>query len=254
MRAYEQGQYAEAIDHLSRSLAESESARAYLARGRANMRVGKLNAALDDFTLAERLEPTGQTQAALAYGHAAQGRYPLAVASYKSAIQRGFRTAVVYNNLGHALMCMPDGTDVEAAQSYRKATQADPRLQVAYYNHATLELKKAWNHLDQFSYDDLREGLAAIGKAIELGPATAPMHLDAARLYVLAAKIEPRWQELALEHLSAALDRGLPPAQLKSDRILRPLRGARFDRLTERPGTNATQVPPVRVLDPLEGS
>jgi hypothetical protein len=144
--------------------------------------------------------------------------------------------------------------DAEAAQRFREAIKADSRLQIAYYNHATLELRKAANHLDQFSYDALREGLAAIAKAIDLGPATAQVHLDAARLYVVAAKIEPRWQELALDHLAAAIDRGLPPAQLRSDRILRPLRGARFNGLTERPAVSSPQIPPVRVLDPLDGS
>jgi tetratricopeptide (TPR) repeat protein len=218
------------------------------------MRVGNRNAARDDFTVAEKLQPTGQTQAAMAYSFSATGDdYHLAVSLYRSAINRDFKTAVVFNNLGYCLMCTQEGDD-EAAQWFRKATQADPRLQVAYHNRATLELKKAWNHRDRLSYDDLREGLAAIARAIDLGPATAQMHLDAARLCVLAAKIEPRWKELALDHLASAIDRGLPPAHLKSDRILDPLHGARFDRLTERPAMNSTQIPPVRVLDPLEGN
>jgi tetratricopeptide (TPR) repeat protein len=254
LSAFEQGQYGEAIDHLSRSLDAEESPQAYLARGRAFMKVGKANAALDDFTLADKLEPTGQTQAALAYCYFKLVNYPSAVSCYKEAIQRGFKTAVVYNNLGWALMCMKKGTDAEAAQCFRKATQADPHLQIAYHNHATLEMRKAWKHLDPFGYDDLREGMAAMAKAIDLGPATAYMHLDAARLYALAKKIEPRWQELALDHLAAALDRGLPPSQLKDDGILIPLHGAQFNQLTEWPAVSPAATPSVRVLDPLEGS
>ncbi len=255
MRALEQGQYTQAIDHLSRSLAEAESSQAYLARGRANMKAGNLDAALVDFTTADRLQPTGRSRAALAYCCSVLKHAPAVVVGYyKSALQRGFQTAVVYNNLGQALTWMPDGSDAEAAQCFQKATLADPGLQAAYYNRATLALKQAGYHLDRISDDDVREGLAAITRAIELGPATAQAHLDAAELCVLAAKIEPRWKERAFDHLASALDLGLPPSRLKIDIILRPLHGPEFTRLTERPAVNTTPVPPVRVLDPLEGS
>ena len=253
MRAFEQGQYAEAIEYLSRSLAEAHSPQAYLARGRVNMKVGQLNAALDDFTSADKLQPTGQTQAGLGYCYSAMGNHLLAVSSYRSAINRGFKTAVVFNNLGYSLMCTQAGDD-EAAQYYQKAITADPRLQIAYYNQATLALKKACNQQVPISPEALREGVKAIAKAIELGPETGQIHLDAARLWVLAAKIEPRWEELALEHLGAAIDRGLPPANLKSDRILRPLHGDRFKQLTERPAVNPSQTSLARVLDPLQGN
>jgi serine/threonine protein kinase/Tfp pilus assembly protein PilF len=256
VHAFEQGQYAVAIDHLSRSLAETESPQAYLARGRAHMKLGKRNAARDDFTFADKLQPTGKTQAALAYSYSATGDdYALAAGHYKEAIKRNFKTAVVFNNLGYSLVQMKDPQATEAADCFRKATEADPHLQIAYYNRASLALRKAWIHLDQFSDDDLREGLAAMTKAMELGPATAFMHLDAASLYVLAAKIEPRWQELALDHLAVAIDHGLPPADLKRTYgHFRPLHGARFQRLTERPTVGSPPKPTVRILDPLEGS
>jgi tetratricopeptide (TPR) repeat protein len=254
MRALEQGQYAESIDHLSRSLAEAESPQAYLARGRAYMQVGMRNAARDDFTVAENLQPTGQTIAALAYSYSATGDdYALAASHYKSAINRGFKTAVVCNNLGYSLLWTKEGDDA-AAKWLREAITADPHLQIAYYNQARLALKKAMKDRDRVSPHDLKEGLTAIGRAIELGPATAQVHLEAARLYVVAAKIEPRWQELALDHLAAAIDRGLPPAQLTRDTILRPLHGARFQRLAERPATGSAPMRPAQVLDPLEGS
>jgi serine/threonine protein kinase len=259
MRAFEQEQYSEAIDRLSRSLDEAESPQAYLARGRANMKVDKLDAALIDFKLADKLQPTGQTQAGLAYCYSALENHLFAVGSYRSAITRDFKTAVVFNNLGYSLMRTRDGDD-EAAQCFQKATKADPRLQIAYYNWATLELTKAVSQRDQVMSEKqrararaaLREGLAAIARAIELGPATAQIHLDAAHLWVLAAEIEPRWRELAFDQLDAAVDRALPPANLKINEILQPLHGARFKRLTERPAVKSAQTPLVRVLDPLQ--
>jgi hypothetical protein len=181
------------------------------------------------------------------------GRHPSAVGSYKIAIQRDFKTAVVFNNLGHSLMRMPEGTDVEAAECFRKAVKADPRLQIAYHNLATLVLKEASTNTDRISTARLKEGLDAIARAFELGPATAIgwIHRDAARLYVLAAAVEPRWDDLAFEHLNAAIERGVPPASLKDDRILRPLHGdARFRRLLERPVVSA---PPIYTLRLLQG-
>jgi tetratricopeptide (TPR) repeat protein len=253
LRAFEQGQYAEAIDHLSNSLAEAESPEAYLARGRAYLKVGKRKAAEDDLLMADKLQPTGQTQAALGYCYNAMGNHDWAVGCYRIAIQRGFKTAVVFNNLGYSLKFTPDAGD-ESAQFLRKAIQADPHLQPAYYNLATLQLKKAWDDHDRrrLSPEPLKEGLAAMDKAIELGPATAQLHLDAAYLWVLAARMEPRWKEQALKHLDAAIDRGLPPANLKKDKILRPLEGERFKQLTERPAVNASPPPLLRVLDPLD--
>jgi serine/threonine protein kinase/Flp pilus assembly protein TadD len=250
-RAFDQGQYAAAIDHLSLSLAESESPEAYVARGRAYLKVGKRKAAEDDLILADKLQPTAQTQAALGYCYSVAENHRWAVGCYRIALERGLESAVVFNNLGYSLMFTPDADD-EAAQFLRKAIKADPRLQTPYYNLACLELKKAWNDRDHISPDGLKEGLAAMAKAIERGPATAQLHLDAAHLWVLAAKIEPRWKERALEHLNAAIDRGLPPGTLLKDKILRPLEGDEFKRLTERPAVEVSQTPVLRVLDPLE--
>jgi serine/threonine protein kinase/Tfp pilus assembly protein PilF len=252
MRAFEQGQYAEAIDHLSQSLDEAESPQAYLARGRAYMRVNKLNAALDDFTLADKLQRTGQTQAALGYCYSSQGHHRWALDCYREAIRRDFKKAAVFNNLGYSLMV--DEADVEAAECFRQAIRADPLLQIPYYNLATLELKKAVNRPGAISPQRLKEGLDAIVKALELGPATAQLHHQAAHLCVVAEKIEPRWRELALEHLEAALDRGLPPADLKMHAILQPLHGDQFKRLTERPAVKSAQTLLARFLDPLEGN
>jgi tetratricopeptide (TPR) repeat protein len=258
MRAFDEGRYSEAIEYLTRSLAEAESPQAYLARGRGNMKIGKLNAALDDFTLADERKPTGQTQAGLAYCYHALGRYPLAISCYKNAVKRGFTTAVVLNNLGYSLM-FTEGADPEAAQCFRQAIKADPRLQIAYCNQVTLALKTVANGRDRRRPEGtleevLREGLDASARAIELGPPTAQMHLEAARLYTLANKIEARWKEEALGHLDAAIDRGLPPSNLEIDEILRPLDGGRFKRLTERPAVKSAETPLVRILDPLQGT
>jgi serine/threonine protein kinase/Flp pilus assembly protein TadD len=258
MRAFEQGQYAEAIDHLSLCLAEAESPHAYMARGRANLKVGKLNAAEQDLILADKLEPTGPTQAALGYCYNVMEKPQLAVGSYRIAIQRDFQTAVVFNNFAYSLMRAQDGYD-EAAQFLWKAIKTDPRLQAAYCNLAMLQVIKACYNRYQISPEGLKQDLAAIAKALELGPSSASgfIHRDAARMYVLAATVEPSWEDLAFEHLSKAIDRGVPPESLKDDQILAPLQGdARFHRLLERPAVNPAATYKLRLLQddvtPLE--
>jgi serine/threonine protein kinase/Flp pilus assembly protein TadD len=250
-RAFEQGQYARAIEHLSLSLADAESPEAYLARGRAYLKVGRLHAAEDDLKLADKLRPTGETQAAIGYCYNIMEVHHWALGCYRIALERDFKPAVVFNNLGYSLMSTNGGDD-KAAAYLRKAIQADPRLQPAYYNLAILELRQGWDRRDRISAEGLREGLAAMAKAIELGPATATLHRDAAQLWVFAAKLEPRWKERALEHVDAAIDLGWPPAELKKNKILRPLDGERFQRLTDRPAVNAPQTLPLRILDPLD--
>jgi serine/threonine protein kinase/Flp pilus assembly protein TadD len=251
LHAFERGQYAEAIDHLSLSLADEESSEAYMTRGRAYLKIGELKAAEDDLILADKLDPTGQTQAALGYCYNAMQRHQAAASCYRIALSRNFKTAVIFNNLGYSL-AFTEGRDAEAAEFLRQAIKTDPGLQMAYYNLAGLQLKKAWNNRDLVSPEGLKEGVAAIARAIELGPAPAKMHVDAAHLWVLAEKIEPAWKEKALEHLSAAIDRGLTPTALRTDKFLLPLRGEQFRRLTERAAVQVPQTPIVRVLDPLE--
>jgi serine/threonine protein kinase/Tfp pilus assembly protein PilF len=251
LQAFEQGQYAEAVDHLSLSLAEAESPEAYLARGRAHLKLGKWKAAKDDLLQADQLQPTGRTQAALGYCYHVLEDADLAIGCYRIAIQRDFKTAVVFNNLGYILTKTKDGND-EGAKILRLAIKADPRLQPAHYNLAISDLKKALSDPKGTWPEPRKEGLAEIAKAIELGPATAQHHLEAAHLWVLAAKIEPQWKARALDHLKVAVDLGLPPASLKMDPILRPLEGDRFQRLSERPAVNAAPMAPVRILDPLD--
>jgi serine/threonine protein kinase len=253
LEAYQRGHYAQAIGHFTRSLTEEESPRIRLARGRAHEKNAEFEYALQDFLLVDKAAPSGQSKARLAYCYNQMDRYDLAIFRYQDAISNGFQTAIVFNNLGYSLMRQGRGAELEGAQNLRRAIREDPGLQIAYYNLAMLRLAEACNSLRRtpVSGQELREGVEAIMKAIELG-ANEELHRQAARLHVKADRVEPRWRELALDHVEKAIDLGLPLEKVKRDPIFNPLRDdPRFRGLLERPAAE----PPVRIrriLDPLE--
>jgi serine/threonine protein kinase/Flp pilus assembly protein TadD len=221
IQAYQDGNYAGAVEHLDRSLTEEPKVQAYLARGRALLQLGKRQLALEDFTAADRFQPSGQTKAARAYGltQLEPPRFESAAFFFEKAIENGFATSEVYQNLAYCLMHMP-GDEDQALVALKKAIALDPNNQRAYYHRARLEIKllivqPAKNVLT-------RDGLAALQKMFAIGPATGLMHLEAARYYVLAHKLEPRWKELALDHLHHAIQNGVKTAQVQIDLILKP--------------------------------
>lgn len=221
IRAYQDGQYAKAAEHLSRSLAEEEKGQTYLARGQTYLKMGKKQFALEDFSAADHVAPSGQTKAALAYCLTQQepAKYKPAIFLFERAIENGFATPEVYQNLGYCLMQVRGG-DRKALAAFKKAIELNPSNQMAYYYRARMEVKLALVNPANNSLS--REGLADLRKAFEVGRASGIMHLEAARHYALAASLEPRWKELALDHLTQAIQGGIKTDQVKNDPILNP--------------------------------
>ena len=221
IKAYQDGNYAKAVEYLDRSLAEEETVHSYLARGRAHLKLGKKQLAVDDFTAADHLQPSGQTKASLAYGltQLVPPKFKPAAFLYEKAIENGLATSDVYLNLAYCRMQIRGG-DRKAVDALQKAIALDPKNQMAYYQRARLDVKLV---SDNPAYNTLTpEGLAALRQAFEIGPATGPMHLEAAYHYVLAQELEPRWKELALDHVQKAIEGGVTADQVKNDQILKP--------------------------------
>jgi serine/threonine protein kinase len=238
VKAYQDGDYARAVEHMDRSLAEGESVQAYLVRGRAHLKLGKKQLALEDFNTADLHSPSGLTKAALAYCLTRQEppKFKPAVFLYEKAIEKGLVSSEVYQSLGYCLMQIRGG-DRKALAALKKAIELDPNNQMAYYHRAYLDVQIVLGR-NPGKYSLTQEGLAALGKAFALGPATASMHLEAARHYVLAssleprwafalgpaaavmhllpANLEPRWRELALDHLRQAIQGGIKSDKAKT--------------------------------------
>jgi serine/threonine protein kinase/Flp pilus assembly protein TadD len=159
----------------------------------------------------------GSFWASLGYCDNQMREFHKAEADYKAAIAAGFETPEVLNNLGHT--CLKLNRFSDAAKYLDKAIRMNPSLQAAYHNRALLGLAETTaklNEKDSAVYagspDHLKAPLAGlekatadIEKAIELGPETAMLHWDAARIHVLAATGESQGLAFRLQRVECWL-------------------------------------------------
>lgn len=251
--AYQEGNYVKAVEHLDKALTQEQSVKAYLARGRARLKLGKKQLAVEDFNAADHFQSSGQTKASLAYGltQLEPPKYKPAVFLYEKAIEQGFATSDVYQSLGFCLLHVRGG-DRKALAAFQKAIALDPQNQMAYYQRARLDVKLV---LENPANNVMTpEGLAALRQALALGPVSGPMHLQAARHYVLAQELEPRWKELALDHIDKAIQGGVNMSHLKADIVLKThlQKEPRFVELLQSTSTTPANLVSVQnVQDPL---
>ena len=192
------------------------------------------------------------------------------------ALERGFATAEVYNNMAFCFMLKSDKTN-QAEECLGKALAVNSKMQAAYHNRGFLRLQQACmarfdkmpdQQLKVLPAGDQREllcrallaqGKADLGEALEVGPASMELYRDLARLHALSANFpglrqpaSPIDVDSALKYLHSAVEKGYDPKLLAEDGALRILHGEpRFQALCEaRLGTK--QMPPtVRLVNPL---
>src|SRR5262249_54639976 len=140
-----------------------------------------------------------------------------AVKHNEMALQSGFATAEVFNNL--AFNCLSLNKRKEARENLDRALQLNEDLQAAHHNRAHLNLAEAFLKLGQpgpaakrgDAYRDLTSGIDDIRKAIALGPKSAELYFDAARLCAMAARTDARWLADGMSYLEQSLDQGADP-------------------------------------------
>jgi serine/threonine protein kinase len=259
-QAYTDGQVAEAERELTVPLnAEPNPAGALFARGRTKQQLGQYPAAIEDYQLAADLQKDGRALACMGYCMNCMGRlndYRAAATCYEKALALGFRTPEVYNNLGYSYMQNPPpnpGKTLDwcekARDCYDQAIGLNPNLQAAFYNRARVDHAVA---LYRTGYLPLR-GLSDIETALQIGPATADLYHNAARLYGVAMERDPQFSEQAFHHLRLALENGWNPSNASQDSSLRLLRGDdEFQRLIAQPAYPKPIAKCVVVLDPVQ--
>jgi tetratricopeptide (TPR) repeat protein len=263
LRLHKQGKYGEAVHHFNDALrADPNNNAALFARARSHQRLGaadmgKYNLAMQDYQELDKRVPDGRNKAALGYCLNRTGQDWSAVDHHKQAIAAGFATAEVYNNLGFSYLKVKKFK--EAKDSLDRALQLAPDLQAAYHNRARVAY---WDALEKFSRKgpldkakeidrDLASGIADVQKAIGLGPASAELSLDAARLYSVAARLEDCWVMPALAHLEESLKQGTNPANECRNWVYDPFRkDAHFQKLANRPAVEKF-APTPRIADPI---
>jgi serine/threonine protein kinase len=175
--------------------------------------------------------------------------YPAAVLYYEQAVKQGFRSPAVLNNYGHSLWLA--GLPLQAVGYLDEALEAHPNFSIALHNRAMLEFDLV--HQKNTAYhSNLARAAELIEKALQLEEVGA-WHVDAARVYALAAQKDPQQTRLAIRHLVRALDMGVDPVVLgKSPLLKTTLKNEPvFEELKKRPKPALQPQPRSGMVNPL---
>jgi serine/threonine protein kinase len=222
--ALQGGKYERAVDFLTQAVGHDNSFSAHMARARAYQKLGRFKEALEDFRLADKLQPSGHTKACIAYcfSRLETPRHDGAIAFYDQAIKRGYETAAIRNNMGFSYF-MQGKFDFSAKECFCRAIELDPAYQLAYYNFFKVELEtvRAVTSKTRLS----SKGLQYLEKAFATGPASGQMHADAVDFFLLAKDLEPNWHSRVLHHVKQGIMLGIPtrPSDLVNDASFRQI-------------------------------
>jgi tetratricopeptide (TPR) repeat protein len=173
--------------------------------------MGAMKEAIVEYRHASTIRQMPQVLASQAYCHARLGQHNEGVACYLSALEAGLDSTDALNNLGYCLRRLH--LFPEAHRWLTKAIEKDPTLQPAFHNRARVDLELA---LGNRQYRPV-EGLSDIERAIELGPVTGQLLMNAASLFALDARFNRSSVAKALDYLRRARERGLPKRELEQN-------------------------------------
>jgi tetratricopeptide (TPR) repeat protein len=166
---YREGRYDLAIKAFDASLAaESKQPEVLFKRGRAHMKAGDYQEALEDLRdpiLADH--PRALATCGYLYSRDEKTDHTAAIEHYKLAIGRGFENAIIHNDMAYSYQ--RSALYPEAVKSANKALDFDVGLRAAHYNRALAQLSLA----EKSPGFDLRPGLEDIRQVLERGPLSA---------------------------------------------------------------------------------
>jgi tetratricopeptide (TPR) repeat protein len=244
--AYRSGQYAEAVQYLTRATAaDPTSADAFYLRGRAHQKAGELELAMANYREAKNLGADGRTLACLGYCAGQLRDHRTAIDAVLGAIESGLVTAEVFNNLGYGYLRQRWLDD--ARRCFDQALALNPVLQAARYNRAMLELESSLKgSVSESAFADIEQ-------AVAIGPATGELHWNAARLYATAARRDPQLVPLAIRHARHAIEYGHDPRRLVQAAEFSTLAtDPEFVSLASLPISHVSPQPVVRLVDPVD--
>jgi serine/threonine protein kinase len=260
LRLHQQGRYSDAVAHFNEALqADPQNDVARFARAHTHQRLGDYNLALQDYYVADKQTPSGRTKAAIAYCLARSNVNPQgAEYSHRRAIESGFATAEVYNNLGFCYMRQSKWK--EARECLDRALELDAELQAAYHNRALVAFNQVLAKKDDLLtpggkekevYLALQSGIADAKKAIALGSGSAELYFHAASVCALAAHVDQSWTASAVQYLEESVQQGYL-ANL-NDPIFKPLQKLpTFQALKTIPRSGQSTPPTRRIIDPIQ--
>ena len=200
-------------------LTHGDDAQAWWTRGLASLKLSAFAQAVTDFRQADHLHSAGKTKACLGYAYHRTGGVKEARIYYTAAVNAGFATPEVLNNLGYLHLKLSTPAELaEAAKRLSHALAQRPDLKAALHNRGCVYLKQAGSaalrngKAQAPNRELLRRALTDLARAVNLvGPATADLYRDAAHACALLARDEPERAAEALDYLARGLEQGLDP-------------------------------------------
>lgn len=249
--AYREDRLVPALAYLDQAIeAEPDMAKAHFARGQVYLRMAdrdeeqgnkkseNLYRALSSLKQADELASDGFTKSCIGYCYQRQRKVEAAKLYYEDALKAGISSAALFNNLGLCLVALEKFE--EAREKFDRALKLDPQLQQAYYNRARywlIRVPQLKQELDnkakcqEAQKRALQAGMADMRKAMELGPISAQLYIDAARLCAFGIELDGNWGPTAVGYLTKAAELG---ADIKTT-----LNGAAFRKLQADPAVKA---------------
>jgi serine/threonine protein kinase/Tfp pilus assembly protein PilF len=205
---------------------------AWFGCGRAQQHLGEVTLAFQDFTEAHRRRQDGRYSACLGMCSSVRSEHAWAIAHYERAIEEGFSSAELYNNLGKSQRDNL-GHNAQAVEPLRAALQIRPRMSIAWHNLGMVY-----------------QSLGDLPTALQC--ATAALAGDAPRVPMFVNKCMYLWflkQSDYLDEIRATMTAGALVGMTISDCALLPIKAEALKVLPAQP-----QVPPLptfALLDPL---
>jgi tetratricopeptide (TPR) repeat protein len=259
--AHGRQEYELAVTHLGRHLANNaRDGDAWFARGVAFLKLAEegrqpFSLAVSDFREADQLRPDVQTKACLGYALQRKDDGEYARLYYAQAIAMGCKSAAVFNNLGYLYLKSSHWSDAE--RCFDRAVKLQPELQVAFHNRGRMFLMLAKPRAKLVATAPARkpeapseerlleQALRDMSRAIELGPPSRNLYVDAAIACARLAVYDPELPDRAIGYLDNAIQRGFDPAQLDRNCFTCVLSGnGGFQELRRRPRVDVAATEP----------
>lgn len=240
------GRFEDAITNFGNSLkAEPGRSEALFLRGYSRLKTGQLDLAYRDLYVAARNDDDGAASAALAYcSYRLAGHRGPVVKYLNRALDRGFESAEVHNDLGFCHLKLSDL--VLARQHLETAVRLDPTLRIAHFNLCLVELREA---LRQQRPPELK----FVEQAVRLGAPSAECEVDVACTYAYAGRFDTTFLSPALKHCRLAAASGAGSQELQRVALLNSQLKAdpRFEALLQDAPSGQQGIRAERFIDPL---
>lgn len=200
---FQNQKYSLAIESLTRALdADGSLIDARVLRGRAHQKLEQYDSAFNDYNAACKPSRNPQLFAAMGFCRAARGLHKEAIFYYLKAIDAGYATAAVYNNLGYSYYRI--GQTDEALKNINRASEFDTNLQAPFLNRATFELNKALSNGGELPTNVYQD----VSHAIKLGPPSGELFYEAATIYARGVEANSKFRDMTFEFLTQAVLHG----------------------------------------------